>query len=166
MDFKNQRQCGRGFLIHGRHARREQFAAFVHASPQGYYGRVTILLDRSAGQLSLPSSCLVGKTEEGTGSVYVVRDHHVHLAPVKISADNGIRFAVREGLSPKDQVILHPSSTLAELHRMGVRLALDDTATILEGAAPAAAMALVVHGLFELLDRVTIPRGLRRHSSA
>jgi osmoprotectant transport system permease protein len=40
-------------------------------------------------------------------------------------------------------------------------LALDDTATILAGAAPAAAMALVFHALFELLDRVLVPRGLR-----
>jgi osmoprotectant transport system permease protein len=41
-------------------------------------------------------------------------------------------------------------------------LALDDVGTILAGAAPAAAMALVIHGAFELLDRVVIPRGLRR----
>jgi osmoprotectant transport system permease protein len=40
-------------------------------------------------------------------------------------------------------------------------LALDDTATILTGAAPAALMALAFHGLFELLDRVAVPRGLR-----
>ena len=40
-------------------------------------------------------------------------------------------------------------------------LALDDTATILAGAAPAAAMALAFHALFELLDRLVIPRGLR-----
>ena len=40
-------------------------------------------------------------------------------------------------------------------------LALDDTATILAGAAPAAAMALVFHALFELADRVVVPRGLR-----
>jgi osmoprotectant transport system permease protein len=40
-------------------------------------------------------------------------------------------------------------------------LALDDTATILAGAAPAALMALGFHALFELLDRVVIPRGLR-----
>jgi HlyD family secretion protein len=81
---------------------------------QGYYGRATIILDRVAGQLSLPSSCLVGKTEDGTGSVYVVRDRHVHLVPIKISGDNGIQFAVREGLTPKDQVVLHPNSNLAD----------------------------------------------------
>ena len=40
-------------------------------------------------------------------------------------------------------------------------LALDDTATILAGAAPAAIMALAFHGLFELLDRWVVPRGLR-----
>jgi osmoprotectant transport system permease protein len=40
-------------------------------------------------------------------------------------------------------------------------LALDDTATILAGAAPAAAMALAFHALFELADRVLVPRGLR-----
>jgi osmoprotectant transport system permease protein len=40
-------------------------------------------------------------------------------------------------------------------------LALDDTVTILAGAAPAALMALAFHALFELLDRVVIPRGLR-----
>ena len=40
-------------------------------------------------------------------------------------------------------------------------LALDDTTTILAGAAPAAAMALAFHALFELLDRWVIPRGLR-----
>jgi osmoprotectant transport system permease protein len=40
-------------------------------------------------------------------------------------------------------------------------LALDDTRTILAGAAPAALMALAFHAAFELLDRAVIPRGLR-----
>ena len=40
-------------------------------------------------------------------------------------------------------------------------LALDDVGTMLAGAIPAAVMALVFHGLFEALDRLVIPRGLR-----
>jgi osmoprotectant transport system permease protein len=40
-------------------------------------------------------------------------------------------------------------------------LALDDTATILAGAAPAALMALAFHALFEVVDRFVIPHGLR-----
>jgi osmoprotectant transport system permease protein len=40
-------------------------------------------------------------------------------------------------------------------------LALDDVRTILAGAIPAAAMALLFHALFEALDRLVVPRGLR-----
>lgn len=40
-------------------------------------------------------------------------------------------------------------------------LNLDDTTLILEGAIPAALLALVVEGIFALLDRTLIPRGLR-----
>jgi osmoprotectant transport system permease protein len=40
-------------------------------------------------------------------------------------------------------------------------LNLNDHATILEGAIPAAVLALLVQWLFDLLDRVLIPKGLR-----
>ena len=41
----------------------------------------------------------------------------------------------------------------------GIRL--DDVSLILEGAIPASALALIVQGLFDLLERVLVPRGLR-----
>jgi ABC-type proline/glycine betaine transport system permease subunit len=41
----------------------------------------------------------------------------------------------------------------------GIRL--DDTALILEGAVPAALLALAAQGLFEMLERAVVPRGLR-----
>jgi osmoprotectant transport system permease protein len=40
-------------------------------------------------------------------------------------------------------------------------LNLNDHVTILEGAIPAALLALIVQWLFDLLDRVFIPKGLR-----
>jgi osmoprotectant transport system permease protein len=40
-------------------------------------------------------------------------------------------------------------------------LSLNDNATILQGAIPAAILALLVQGLFDLLDLVLIPKGLR-----
>ena len=43
-------------------------------------------------------------------------------------------------------------------------LSLNDVPTILTGAIPAALMALVAHGVFELLGLVLIPAGLRRRS--
>ncbi len=42
-------------------------------------------------------------------------------------------------------------------------LALNDISTILRGAVPAAVMAFGVHGLFELLERICISKGLRKH---
>ena len=41
----------------------------------------------------------------------------------------------------------------------GIRL--DNVGLILEGAIPAAGLALLVQGLFDLAERVTVPRGLR-----
>jgi len=41
----------------------------------------------------------------------------------------------------------------------GIRL--DDLGLILEGAIPAAALALLVQGLFEVIERSLTPRGLR-----
>jgi len=41
----------------------------------------------------------------------------------------------------------------------GIRL--DDTGLILQGAVPAAVLALVVQGGFELAERAFVPRGLR-----
>jgi osmoprotectant transport system permease protein len=44
-------------------------------------------------------------------------------------------------------------------------LALDDLNTILAGALPAALMAVGIHGVFEFLDRLVIPKGLRKNLS-
>jgi len=46
----------------------------------------------------------------------------------------------------------------------GIRL--DDTGLILQGAIPAAALALLVQGLFELIERRLLPKGLRIQTSA
>jgi osmoprotectant transport system permease protein len=41
----------------------------------------------------------------------------------------------------------------------GIRL--DDIGLILQGAVPAAALALMMQGVFEVADRLLVPRGLR-----
>ena len=46
----------------------------------------------------------------------------------------------------------------------GIRL--DDMGLILEGAVPAALLALAVQGLFELTEKILTPRGLRMKASA
>ncbi len=44
----------------------------------------------------------------------------------------------------------------------GIRL--DDVGLILEGAIPASLLALLIQGLFEIIERLVIPRGLQDHS--
>jgi osmoprotectant transport system permease protein len=46
----------------------------------------------------------------------------------------------------------------------GIRL--DDVGLILEGAVPAALLALLVQGLFEILERFLVSKGLRRQRTA
>ena len=46
----------------------------------------------------------------------------------------------------------------------GIRL--DDTRLILQGAIPAALLALLVQGAFESIQRLLIPRGLRLKSDS
>jgi len=46
----------------------------------------------------------------------------------------------------------------------GIRL--DDIGLILQGAVPAALMALLAQGVFEALERMLTPRGLRRPAGA
>jgi osmoprotectant transport system permease protein len=41
-------------------------------------------------------------------------------------------------------------------------LALNDVRTILAGAIPSALMALAIHGAFEAVDRLVVPRSLAR----
>lgn len=45
-------------------------------------------------------------------------------------------------------------------------LALNDSEIILQGAVPAALLALIVQGLFEVLDRLLIPKGLQLRDAA
>lgn len=79
----------------------------------GMYGKVTILLEKSE-LFSIPSSCLVGKAQDGKGNVYVVKNGQSHLIPVTIAADNGLQAAIQTGLSANDDVILRPGSGLGE----------------------------------------------------
>jgi len=84
------------------------------AMRQGMYGRVTIILDKSSDQLSIPSGCLTGKAELGKGTVYVVRDGHAHRAAVRLGIDNGLRVEILQGLTAADDVIYQPSNALSE----------------------------------------------------
>jgi hypothetical protein len=68
---------------------------------------VTIVLERSQ-LLSVPTSALVHRTEDGHAVVFVVRDGVARRVPVRIDMDNGVRASIRSGLQERDVVIQHP----------------------------------------------------------
>ncbi len=98
----------------------------------------------SAEALGLPPRVMLIRVELPMASRSI-------LAGIKIAAVINVGFATLGaliGAGGYGQAIL-----------TGIRR--DDIPTILEGALPAAALALLVQGAFEVLDRFIIPKGLR-----
>jgi RND family efflux transporter MFP subunit len=92
----------------------------------GMYGRVTIILDKSPDQLSIPSACLVGKSGSGVGAAYIVRDGHALLAKLQLGIDNGIHVGVLAGLKAGDEVIFQPGNALFDGAAVNPSVALAD----------------------------------------
>jgi HlyD family secretion protein len=76
---------------------------------QGMFGKVTIILDKMTDKLSVPSSCLAGRSHLRKGTVFVERDGKAYLKKVTLGMDNGARVEVLQGLKPTDRVILSPA---------------------------------------------------------
>jgi RND family efflux transporter MFP subunit len=80
----------------------------------GMFGKVTIVLDREADALSIPSSCRCQHHPKEQTSVFVVRDGRAHRVPVRLGIDNGLRVVVRDGLTTTDDVIVAPGGAIRE----------------------------------------------------
>jgi RND family efflux transporter MFP subunit len=79
----------------------------------GMYGQVTIFLEKSTA-LTVPPSCLVDKSDDGKAYVYVVRSGRAHLNPVRIGPENGPNLTILNGLTPEDEVVIHPENGIKE----------------------------------------------------
>jgi osmoprotectant transport system permease protein len=98
----------------------------------------------SAAALGLPASVRLWKIELPLASRTV-------LAGIKTAAVINVGFATLGGFIG--------AGGYGEPIFTGIRL--NDYGVILQGALPAAALALLVQGLFEIVDRLVVPRGLR-----
>jgi HlyD family secretion protein len=78
----------------------------------GMFGRVTIQLTAATKELSIPSSALINNAESGSFSVYVVRNDHAALVPVKVGRDNGILAEILSGIQANDLIVAHPTEDL------------------------------------------------------
>ncbi len=106
-------------------------------------------LDESARALGLPSWVRLWRIELPLASRMI-------LAGIKTAAVINVGFATLGGFIG--------AGGYGDPIFTGIRL--NDYGTILQGAVPAAALALLVQGAFELVDRLVVPKGLRRKPQA
>jgi RND family efflux transporter MFP subunit len=81
---------------------------------EGMYGMVTIELQPPSDAMTIPSGTLVGKTTDGKGKVYVIRDGKTRLVPIAMGQDNGLRMEVLSGLNPNDEVVVSHTGAIGD----------------------------------------------------
>jgi RND family efflux transporter MFP subunit len=89
-----------------------------HKLLPGQYAFVHLPIPPSNSSMTLPSNALLFRAEGLR--VGVVRDGHVELVPVEIGHDYGAKVEITAGLTPRDQVILNPSDSLAQGERVHI----------------------------------------------
>ncbi|HKB05066.1 MAG TPA: ABC transporter permease subunit, partial [Gemmataceae bacterium] len=121
------------------------------------YGLLPIIANTAAGLRGIPPS--VAESAEALGLSPVARLWRIDLPLASRSILAGVKTSA---------VIMIGTATLGALIGAGgygqpiiTGLQLNDWREILFGAVPAAIMALVVQGFFEVSERVLVPRGLR-----
>jgi osmoprotectant transport system permease protein len=89
----------------------------------------------------------------------IVRLWEIYLPIASRSILSGIKTSAVINIGTATLAALIGAGGLGEPILSGLNL--NDRVTILEGAIPAALLALLVQWIFDLLDRVLIPKGLR-----
>lgn len=121
------------------------------------YGLLPIVRNTATGLQDIPPTLRDSAIALGLEPAARLRKIYLPLASRTILA--GIKTSAVINVGTATLAALIGAGGLGEAILSGLNL--NDNATILEGAIPAALLALLVQGLFDLLDRFLIPRGLR-----
>lgn len=81
----------------------------------GMYGAVTISAPPAADSVIVPKNCLVGRSQNGRGKLYVLVDGRIQLRTVGLGHNDGERVEVLWDLSAKDLVLADGSDSRAGL---------------------------------------------------
>jgi osmoprotectant transport system permease protein len=121
------------------------------------YGLLPIVRNTATGLQDIPPGLRDSAIALGLEPFARLRKIYLPLASRTILA--GIKTSAVINIGTATLAALIGAGGLGEPILSGLNL--NDHVTILKGAIPAALLALLVQGLFELLDRLLIPRGLR-----
>jgi osmoprotectant transport system permease protein len=126
------------------------------------YSLLPIVRNTHAGLTGIPYALLESAQALGLPRAAQLRLIELPLASPLILA--GIKSAAVINVGTATLGALIGAGGLGQPIFTGIRL--DNLSLILQGAIPASLLALAVQGLFELLERWLVPRGLRPHSEA
>lgn len=121
------------------------------------YGLLPIVRNTASGLQDIPPPIRESAIALGLGPRARLFQVHLPMASRTILA--GIKTSAVIHIGTATLAALIGAGGLGEPIVSGLNL--NDHATILQGAIPAALLALVVQWMFDLLDRILIPRGLR-----
>jgi osmoprotectant transport system permease protein len=121
------------------------------------YGLLPIVRNTATGLQDIPRS--LRESAVALGLSPIARLWEVYLPMASRSILSGIKTSAVINIGTATLAALIGAGGLGEPIISG--LSLNDHVTILEGAIPAALLALLVQWCFDLLDRVLIPKGLR-----
>jgi len=121
------------------------------------YGLLPIVRNTATGLQDIPRS--LRESAVALGLSPIARLWEVYLPMASRSILSGIKTSAVINIGTATLAALIGAGGLGEPIISGLNL--NDHMTILEGAIPAAVLALLVQWFFDLLDRVVIPKGLR-----
>jgi osmoprotectant transport system permease protein len=121
------------------------------------YSLLPIVRNNYAGMRGIPGSLL--ESAEALGLTPAARLRLVELPLALPSVLAGIKTAAVINVGTAALGALIGAGGYGQPILTGIRL--DDMGLILQGAIPAAILALLVQGLFDLAERLLVPRGLR-----
>jgi osmoprotectant transport system permease protein len=125
------------------------------------YSLLPIIRNTYAGLKDIPSAIVESAQALGLPSRARLRIVELPLATRAILA--GIKTSAVINVGTATLSALIGAGGYGQPILTGIRL--DDIGLILQGAVPAAALALLVQGLFELIERALLPKGLRVQAS-
>ena len=121
------------------------------------YGLLPIVRNTASGLQDIPRS--LRESAIALGLSPITRLWEIYLPMASRSILSGIKTSAVINIGTATLAALIGAGGLGEPILSGLNL--NDHVTILQGAIPAALLALLVQWFFDLLDRVLIPKGLR-----
>ena len=121
------------------------------------YGLLPIVRNTASGLQDIPRS--LRESAIALGLSPITRLWEIYLPMASRSIFSGIKTSAVINVGTATLAALIGAGGLGEPILSGLNL--NDHVTILQGAIPAALLALLVQWFFDLLDRVLIPKGLR-----